>query len=144
MKSLEKCWLVSKYLQIYNRNLFKNIDCFQIFWGKHQRKRVSFVGWVGGRWAVFYFSSTLRFDSCPYTRATLGLRSRFARNDIFEKKNREILVLFRGGVYSVVAPKSQILVLIRGGVFNRGSGVFSMNFTVHIFSIFLLVKKSKR
>ena len=97
MKSLEKCWLVSKYLQIYKRNPYKNIDWFQIFGGNTNVKRVSFVGWVGGRWAVFYFSSTLRFDSCPYTRATLGLRSRFARNDIFEKKIEKFWSYLGGG-----------------------------------------------
>ena len=35
---------------------------------------------------------------------------------------KENLPFFRGGVYSVVAPKTQILALNRGGVFSRGGG----------------------
>ena len=40
------------------------------------------------------------------------------------------MALFRGGVYSVGAPKTQILALNRGGCLVKGGAVFGMKATV--------------
>ena len=58
MKSIPKFWLVSK------------------IWWKHGRKTCIFCGWVAGC-STFFFVHTPVL-SCPYTRATIGLRLRFA------------------------------------------------------------------
>ena len=85
MKSLEKCWLVSKYLQIYKRNPYKNIDWFQIF-GGNTNVNVYLLsgGWVvGGRCSIFRPHSGLTAAHIPELHSACGLAS---LGTIFSKK----------------------------------------------------------
>jgi hypothetical protein len=57
------------------------------FWGKHQRKTCIFRVWVGGGWAVNFFSSTLRFRAVHIPELKRGKASLRSEKNIPPKRH---------------------------------------------------------